>query len=54
VGNSNTPLYKVPTRLIIDAGKFVFGDKTFTQFITGNFAIARSFKETAALYSNSK
>ena len=54
VGDSNPPIYKVPTKLIGDAGKFVFGDKTFTQLITGNFAIARAYKDTAKMYENSK
>lgn len=38
------PLYNVPLKLGSDLFKTVFGDKTITQFITGNFAIARIFK----------
>lgn len=54
VGDSDPPIYKVPTKLILDTGKFVFGDKSFQQLITGNFAIARAYKDTAKLYENSK
>ena len=54
VGDSNPPIYKVPTKLIGDAAKFVMGDKSFQSVITGNFAIMRSFRDTAKLYENSK
>ena len=54
VGDSNPPIYKVPTKLLGDAAKFVMGDKSFNQIITGNFAIARAFKDTVTLYENSK
>lgn len=54
IGDNNPPLYKVPTKLIGDAAKFVMGDKTFQQVITGNFAIARAFRDTAKLYEQSK
>ena len=54
VGDSNPPMYKVPTKLLGDAAKFVMGDKSFQSVITGNFAIARSFRDTATLYEKSK
>ena len=38
------PLYNVPLKLGSDLFKTTFGDKTIAQFITGNFAIARIFK----------
>jgi len=39
------PMYKVPIKLIKDTGKTIFGDKTFQQLITGNIAMARTFKD---------
>lgn len=39
------PMYKVPVKLIKDTGKTIFGDKTFQQLITGNIAVARTFKD---------
>ena len=53
VGDSNPPLYKVPTRLAGDAAKFVMGNKSFQSVITGNFAIARAFRDTSKLYEQS-
>lgn len=53
VGDSNPPMYKVPTKLIGDGLKFVLGKKSFNQLITGNFAIARAYKDTAKIYENS-
>lgn len=41
----NPPLYKVPVKLISDTSKTIFGDKTFKQLITGNIAIARTYKD---------
>ena len=43
--NLNPPMYKVPVKLITDAGKTIFGDKTFKQLVTGNIAIARTYKD---------
>ena len=39
------PMYKVPVKLIKDTGNTVFGDKTFKQLVTGNIAIARTYKD---------
>lgn len=54
VGDSNPPMYKVPTKLMGDGLKFVLGDKSFIQLVTGNFAIARAYKDTAKIYEQSK
>lgn len=54
VGDSNPPLYKVPTKLMGDAAQFVLGDKSFRQLVTGNFAIARAYRDTSKIYENSK
>lgn len=53
VGDSDPPMYKVPTKLMGDAAKVVLGDKSFRQLVTGNFAIARAYKNTAQLYEKS-
>ena len=53
VGDSNPPIYKVPTKLLGDSAKFVMGDKSFQSVITGNFAIMRAFKDTATIYEKS-
>jgi len=39
------PMYKVPVKLIKDVGNTIFGDKTFKQLVTGNIAIARTYKD---------
>ena len=39
------PIYKVPIKLVKDAGNTIFGDKTFLSLITGNIALARTFKD---------
>lgn len=39
------PMYRVPMKLIKDTGNFIFGDKTFMQLLTGNVAIARTYKD---------
>ena len=39
------PMYKVPVKLIKDTGNTIFGDKTFKQLVTGNIAIARTYKD---------
>lgn len=44
--NMNPPVYQIPIKLISDSGKFLFGDKTFGQLVTGNLAIGRSYKDT--------
>lgn len=44
--NMNPPVYQIPIKLITDSGKFLFGDKTFGQLVTGNLAIGRSYKDT--------
>ena len=44
--NMNPPIYQLPMQLIQDSWKFVLGDKTFGQLISGNFAIGRSYKDT--------
>jgi hypothetical protein len=41
----NPPMYKVPVKLITDTSKTIFGDKTAAQLITGNVAIARTYKD---------
>ena len=38
-------MYKVPVKLISDTGKTIFGEKTFAQLVTGNIAIARTYKD---------
>lgn len=54
VGDSDPPMYKVPTKLMGDAANFVLGNKSFQQLITGNFAVARAYRDTSKLYANSK
>lgn len=44
--NMNPPVYQIPIKLVSDTGKFLFGEKTFGQLITGNIAIGRSYKDT--------
>ena len=44
--NMNPPVYQIPIKLITDSGKFLFGDKTFGQLVTGNLAIGRSYSDT--------
>lgn len=44
--NMNPPVYQIPIKLISDTGKFLFGEKTFGQLVTGNIAIGRSYKDT--------
>ena len=44
---TDPPIYNVPTKFMGDAFKTIFGDKTFAQFVTGNFAFARIMKQTA-------
>ena len=39
------PMYKVPVKLIKDTGNTIFGKKTFKQLITGNIALARTYKD---------
>ena len=39
------PMYKVPVKLVKDTGNTLFGEKTFKQLITGNIAIARTYKD---------
>ena len=45
--NTDPPIYNVPTKFISDAWKTAFGDKTAGQFISGNFAFARIYKQLA-------
>lgn len=44
--NTNPPFYQLSQKVVGDLGKFVFGDKTFGQLITGNIAFFRSFQDT--------
>lgn len=44
--NMNPPVYQIPIKLISDSGKFLFGEKTFGQIVTGNLAIGRSYSDT--------
>ena len=44
---TDPPIYNVPTKFMGDAFKTIFGNKTFGQFVTGNFAFARVMKQTA-------
>lgn len=46
----NPPLWQVPTTLISDTSKWLFGDKTFYQIFTGNFGFARAFRDTYSMY----
>ena len=48
--NMNPPVFQIPMKLITDSGKFLFGEKTFGQVITGNFAIGRAYKDTYNAY----
>lgn len=48
--NMNPPVYQIPIKLITDSGKFLFGEKTFGQLVTGNLAIGRSYKDTYNAY----
>lgn len=41
--NTNPPFYTLSTKVTGDLGKFVFGDKTFGQLMTGNIAFFRAF-----------
>ena len=41
---TDPPIYNVPLKAISSAFQTAFGDKTFMQFATGNFAIVRLFK----------
>lgn len=50
---TDPPIYNVPTKFIGDAFKTIFGNKTFGQFVTGNFAFARIMKQTANVMANS-
>ena len=45
--NTDPPIYNVPTKFVADAWKTAFGNKTAGQFISGNFAFARIFKQLA-------
>ena len=44
--NTNPPFYSLSTKVTGDLGKFVFGDKTFGQLMTGNIAFFRAFQDT--------
>lgn len=44
--NTNPPFYTLSTKVTGDLGKFVFGDKTFGQLMTGNIAFFRAFQDT--------
>lgn len=44
--NTNPPFYTLSTKVVGDLGKFVFGDKTFGQLMTGNIAFFRAFQDT--------
>lgn len=50
----NPPVYQIPVKLIGDTGKFLFGEKTFGQLVTGNLAIGRSYKDTYNAYLKSE
>lgn len=52
--NMNPPVYQIPVKLIGDTGKFLFGEKTFGQLVTGNLAIGRSYKDTYNAYLKSE
>ena len=41
--NTNPPFYTLSTKVTEDLGKFVFGDKTFGQLMTGDIAFFRAF-----------
>lgn len=44
--STNPPYYNLSTKVMGDLGKFVFGDQTFGQLLTGNIALFRSFQDT--------
>lgn len=44
--NMNPPIYQLPMKLFSDSMSFLVGDKNFGQILTGNLAIARSYKDT--------
>lgn len=44
--NTNPPFYTLSTKVTGDLGRFVFGDKTFGQLMTGNIAFFRAFQDT--------
>lgn len=44
--NTNPPPYALSTKLITDISKVAFGDKTISSFLTGDFALFRSFQDT--------
>lgn len=44
--STNPPAYALSTKVTGDLFKFVFGDKTFTQLISGNIAPVKTFKDT--------
>ncbi len=44
---TDPPIYNVPTKFVSDAFKTAFGNKTASQFITGNFAFAKFMRPVA-------
>ncbi|MEE0040917.1 MAG: hypothetical protein UFE79_01370 [Catenibacterium sp.] len=45
-GSTNPPAYTLSTKVTGDLFKFVFGDKTFAQLLSGNIAPVKTFKDT--------
>ena len=50
--NTNPPIYQVPVKLLQDTWRWRlgFGEKSFGQVVTGNFAIARAYRDTYNAY----
>lgn len=44
--NTNPPTWQVPVKLTTDLGKFVMGDKTFGELMTGNVPLLRAVQNT--------
>jgi len=44
--NTASPMYEVNMKLVQDAFKFVSGNKKATDILVGNFAVARTGKDT--------
>lgn len=49
--NTNPPIYQVPIKVITDSGKWIFGEKTFGQLLTGNISAFRAYRDTYKAYT---
>lgn len=44
--NMNPPMYQTPIKVLQDAAKFAFSDKSFSESFAGAFSFTRSFRDT--------